>query len=57
MAKYEFIDKSDDFFTKGEVYEIYPFNGRYQVEADDDGDHHGLNGRQVKKWFKPVQSN
>ena len=54
MPKYIYTDKSCYFFTKGKEYEIYPFNKKFQVEADDDGDHHGLSATQLNKWFKPV---
>lgn len=54
LSKYTFIGKSDQYFTEGEVYEIRRFPDRYQVDSDDEGDHHGLSKGQLKRWFSPV---
>ncbi len=52
--KVEFRAKTDQFFTNGETYDAIPHNSKWMIVKDDEGDHHGLSEKQLKRWFNEV---
>jgi len=52
---FKYNSRSDQFFTKGNVYVAYEISpGKWSIEEDDEGDNHGMSEAQIRRWFQEV---